>query len=352
MNSPYANRKLVLSEAEGSPLAPRPSPLAPRSSPLVSVIIPNCNGIAHLPTCLAALRTQTYAPLEIILVDNASSDQSQEFVRREFPEVRLISLRHNRVFAGAVNEGIRAARGEIIALLNNDTEADPHWLSELEAALCREPRAGMAASKLKLFERRAQLHNAGDSYGRDGMPINRGVWQVDHGQFDTDRFVFSACGGAGAYRKTLLDQIGLFDEDLVAYCEDVDLGWRAQLVGARCVYAPRAIVYHKLSASGGGPLASYFVGRNVIWVIAKDYPGSLWKKYWPRIIRAQLRITFDALQAWRGEAARARLRGQLAGLFGLPKMLRKRRMIQAQRTESDEYLEQLLSDEEREIRGN
>ena len=312
-------------------------------SPLVSVVIPSYNGMAHLPVCLSSLHAQRYQPLEIILVDNGSTDDSVAYVRREFSDVRIISLAQNQVFAGAVNTGIRAAAGSLIVLLNNDTEAEPDWLAELVMALQAEPRAGMAASKLRLFDRRELLHSAGDAYGRDGMPINRGVWQPDTGQFDHDSLVFAPCGGAAAYRRSMLDEIGLFDEDLVAYCEDVDLAWRAQLAGYLCVFAPRAIVYHKLSATGGGRLASFYVGRNVLWVIAKDYPGDLLRKYWPKIVRAQLLIIWNTLRAWRGEAARARLRGVVAGLWGLPRILRKRRAVQARRTVSADYLDGVIS---------
>jgi GT2 family glycosyltransferase len=311
-------------------------------SPLVSLIIPTHNGMAHLPVCLAAVRAQTYKPFETILVDNGSTDDSMAHVKREFPEVRIIALPANRVFAGAVNEGIRAAHGEIIVLLNNDTEAEPAWLAELVAALQSDPQAGMAASKMRLFDRRDVLHNAGDSYLRDGMPANRGVWQTDKGQFDADRYVFAPCGGAGAYRKTMLNEIGLLDEDLVAYCEDVDLGWRAQLAGYRCVYAPRAIVYHKLSATGGGKLSSFYVGRNVLWVIAKNYPAGLFRRYWTRIVAEQCQIALDALWAWRGEAARARLRGQFAGLLGLRRMHAKRKTTR--RRVDDAYIDGILRD--------
>jgi GT2 family glycosyltransferase len=299
--------------------------------------------MAHLPVCLATLRVQTYRPFETILVDNGSSDGSIEFVHREFPEVRVVPLERNAVFAGAVNEGIRAARGELIVLLNNDTEAEPDWLSELVSALCSDPQAGMAASKMRLFDRRDVLHSAGDGYRRDGTPVNRGVWEPDRGQFDSERYVFAPCGGAGAYRRAMLDEIGLLDEDLVAYCEDVDLGWRAQLAGWRCVYAPRAIVYHKLSATGGGKLSSYYVGRNILWVLAKNYPTGLLKRYWPQIVAAQCRVALAALRAGRGEAARARLRGQLAGLLGLRRMLAKRRAIQAKRRVGDDYLLRVIA---------
>jgi GT2 family glycosyltransferase len=136
----------------------------------------------------------------------------------------------------------------------------------------------------------------------------------------------------------MLDEIGLLDEDFFFSCEDVDLAWRAQLVGWRCRYTPAAVVYHKLKATGGGPTASYYDGRNFIYLIVKDYPGSLLRRTWPAVLRAQLRIGWEALRAWRGAAARARLRGQWAGLLGIPRLLRKRRQVMASRRVPDETL--------------
>jgi GT2 family glycosyltransferase len=155
--------------------------------------------------------------------------------------------------------------------------------------------------------------------------------------------VFSANGGSAAYRRAMLDRVGLLDDDFFFSCEDVDLAWRAQLAGWQAVYVPSAVVYHKLSASGGGVTASFHDGRNFIYVLAKDVPGCVWRRYWIQMIGGQLRITLDALRAWRGAAARARLRGQLAGLLGLPKMLRKRRGVQAARVVSDEYVFSILT---------
>jgi GT2 family glycosyltransferase len=312
------------------------------SNPKVSVIIPNWNGAHLLPTCLGSLRRQTLAQYEIIVVDNASQDNSLELLAREFPQVSVITLPRNLGFTGACNAGIRASHGEFVALLNSDTEADEHWLADVVAAFECHPEAGLVASKMLLFDRRDILHTAGDLYRLDGVPVNRGVWQRDEGQYDREEYVFSACGGSAAYRRAMLDQIGLLDDDFFFSCEDVDLSWRAQLAGWKCVFAPKAVVYHKLAATGGGPTASFYDGRNMIWVIAKNYPGSLWKRHWRDVLRAQLRITGQALRAWRGAAARARLRGQLAGLMGLPKMLRKRKAIQSCRRVSDDYLRQIL----------
>ena len=221
--------------------------------------------------------------------------------------------------------GPGTATGELLVMLNNDTEAEPGWLAALVATAEAHPRAGAIASKMLLFDRRDTLHNAGDLMGADGIPRNRGVWQVDRGQYDGDACVFGGCGGGVAYRRAAWEAAGGFDERLFMYLEDVDLAWRLQLLGWEAVFAPDARLYHRLSATGGGTLASYYTGRNTMWVIAKDMPGSLMRRNLGRILRAQGRITLDALKAWRGTAARARLRGQLAGLLGLPRVLGWRR---------------------------
>jgi GT2 family glycosyltransferase len=312
-------------------------------SPLISVVIPNWNGAHHLPTCLESLRHQTYPHVEVIVADNGSADESLELLAHDYPEVRVLALGENRGFTGACNAGMQVAQGEFVALLNNDTEANPRWLEEVIAAFERHPEAGIVASKMLLFDQRDTFHTAGDFYRVDGTPGNRGVWQKDVGQYDREEYVFSACGGSAAYRQTMLDQVGLLDEDFFFSCEDLDLAWRAQLVGWRCVYAPRAVVYHKLSATGGGVTASFYDGRNFIYLLLKDYPGDLWRIHWQAILRAQLRITVEALRAWRGAAARARLRGQLAGLVGIPKMLRKRQAVQRGRTVDQARLERILT---------
>jgi len=310
--------------------------------PLVSIVIPNWNGVHHLPTCLESLRCQTFRDFEVIVADNGSTDGSLELLACHYPEVQVLTLGENRGFAGACNAGIKSAQGEFVVLLNNDTETDPHWLDEIVAAFQRHPEAGIVASKMLLFDRRDIFHTAGDFYRVDGIPGNRGVWQRDEGQYDREEAVFSACGGSAVYQKAMLDQVGLLDEDFFFSCEDVDLAWRAQLACWRCVYAPCAVVYHKLSATGGGVTASFYDGRNFIYLLAKDYPGDLWRTHWRAILRAQLRITAEALRAWRGAAARARLRGQLAGLLGIPRMLRKRRTVQRSRTVDRSYLESIL----------
>lgn len=310
---------------------------------LLSIIIPNWNGARFLPVCLDSLAHQTYTSIEVLVVDNDSQDESKELLETRYPWVRLIALPENRGFTGACNAGMIAARGVYIALLNNDTEVDPNWAWAVVDAFERHPEIGSAASKMLLFDKRDHIHTAGDFFTRDGRAGNRGVWQRDEGQFDREEYVFSACGGSSVYRRAMLDQIGLLDDDFFFSGEDVDLGWRAQLTGWRCLYTPSAIVYHHLSATGGGVTSSYYDGRNSIFILVKNFPSSMWRRYGGLVLRAQFRLALEALRAWRGEAARARLRGMLAGLWGLPRMWRKRRKIQDARTVTIDYIDSILS---------
>lgn len=277
-----------------------------------SVIIANWNGARHLRVCLDSLRRQTHPDFEVIVVDNGSTDESVAMVQREYPDVQLLALPENYGFVVACNRGAALARGEVLVMLNNDTEAEPGWLEALCRALEAHPEAGAAASKLLLFDRRDTLHSAGDILGPDFMPANRGVWEVDRGQYDHDPWVFGACGGAAAYRRTVWEQLGGFDERLYMYLEDVDLAWRMQQAGWRTLFVPEARVYHHLSATGGGRIASYYVGRNTV-LLHRRY---LQPHQWLRALPGHARVVWQALRAWRGEAARARLLGIWHGLLG------------------------------------
>jgi GT2 family glycosyltransferase len=283
----------------------------------VSVVVPNYNGDRFLRDCLESLEKQTYARVECLVVDDASTDSSPNLVERDFSGMRLIRLERNRGFAHAANTGMRAAKGEIVALLNNDAAAAEDWVAQIVAGLDRHPEAGSIACKMVVWDRPNVINSAGDVFLRAGVPDSRGVWQVDEGQYEREEEVFGASGGACAYRRSMLDEIGLFDERFFMYCEDVDLAFRAQLRGYSCVYVPGAVVRHRVSATAGGPMASYYCGRNFLWVLAKDFPRAGWRRYWPRILATQLGLALAALRHGREPAARARLRGQIEGLVTL-----------------------------------
>ena len=316
--------------------------LRPTTPPFFSVVIPNYNGQRHLAGLFAALEKQTFSDFEVILADDASSDASVAYTEDAHPLVRVLTNRHNLGFVGNANAAVDAALGQVIVLLNNDTEPDPAWLAELAKSVCQHPDAAIVASKLLLYDQRERIHTTGDLMGLDGIPRNRGVWEEDRGQYDGQTEIFGGCGGAMAIRKDVWQALGGFDDDFWMYLEDVDFAFRAQLAGWKAVYAPAARVYHKLSSSGGDDLSSFYVGRNTLWTIAKNMPTALLLGNLPQIVAAQARIAIDALRHWRGTAARARLRGQLAGLVGLPAQLRKRRTIQQQRMLEDIELERRL----------
>ncbi len=305
--------------------------------PQISVVIPNYNGAALLPACLDSLRAQTLAAdrFEVIVVDDASYDDSLA-VLAHYPEVRVVRQPRNRRFAAAVNAGIAAAQGEMIALLNNDIAADPRWLEELANAAAAHPEYAAFASHIRLWREgvsdpladyaahpeMARLHSAGDYYGLNGVPNSRGVWQLEAGRYQQVEEVFGACAAAALYRHATLTDIAAdnpdnrpFDQRLVMYCEDVDVNLRLREHGYRTLYVSGAIVYHKLSATGGGALASYYVGRNIILLAARHWTAPMWSRYWGRFVGAQLRFTAEALRHLHEPAARARLRGQLVGLL-------------------------------------
>ncbi len=302
----------------------------------VDIIIPTYNGYRHLDHCLTALQAQTHEDVRVLVVDDASTDDTPERLRRDWPQVDLLVLPRNSGLVTAVNAGLALSDAEYVALLNNDTEPEPGWLAALVDALERHPNAAAVASKLLLFDQRDTFHAAGDTYARSGRPGNRGVWQRDVGQFECEEEVFGACAGAALYRRSALDDVAridgaILDPSFFMYCEDVDLSWRLRLRGYSIIYAPAAVVYHHLSATGGGPLASYYVARNTLNVIAKDLPGPLLWKNLPLIAADQARDAWRTLPHLREPAARARLRGILAGLRSAPLMLAKRRKIQRNR---------------------
>lgn len=309
----------------------------------VSLVIPTFNGAHLLATCLEAVARQTRPADETIVVDDASTDGTGALLAERFPWAQHLLLDRNLGFVGAVNAGIAASRGEIVALLNNDTETEPGWLEALVTPLEADYGVGSTASKLLLFDRRDHLQAAGDGYSTGGVPINRGAWTRDEGQFDSSVEVFGASGGAAAYRRSALDEAGGFDPWLVSYLEDTDLSWRLQLLGYGCRYVPEARVYHMVSASGGGVRPSYYCGRNFLLVLASDVPSGLLRKYWWDVVREQAAILLEALRHSREPAARARLRGLCAGGAGLPAALRRRRQVQALRRVPVEALDRLLT---------
>jgi GT2 family glycosyltransferase len=310
--------------------------------PRVTVVIPNWNGKRFLRLCLGSLRDQSFRGFETVLVDNGSTDGSRAFVGEHFPEVRVVPLGVNRGIAAAFNAGIEASDTEYVVLLNNDTEQNPGWLEALVRAAEDHPESGLFASRLVDFHDRRLLDGAGDAMRLSGLPYRLGHGERDGVRFGRAGYVFGACAAAALYRREMLDEVGLFDEDFVSYCEDGDLSFRAQLAGYRCFYVPGAVVYHMGSASTGGkrsPTATRLGSRNSWSLLVKNLPLSAVPLLLPFFIAGQLVRLVTA-------ASTGTLRAHLEGLAGawrhLPLMLQKRAEIQKRSKISDTEVRRLL----------
>jgi GT2 family glycosyltransferase len=243
---------------------------------LISVIILNYNGKDYIEECLDSVLDQTYEPLEIIVVDNASNDSSLEILKEKYSsKIKLIESNTNLGFAGGNNLALDYTKGEFIALFNNDAVADRRWIEEFMSAVNRcDGTFGMWASKILFYDDREIIDTAGHLIYPDGLNRGRGKGEKDKGQYDKEEEVFFPSGCAAIYRKEMLDIIGFFDPDFFAYGDDTDLGMKARIAGWKCIYVPKSVVYHHSSAASGkySPLKAYLVERNRLWVLIKYFP--------------------------------------------------------------------------------
>ncbi len=306
---------------------------------MISVVVVNWNRCELLRACLASLARQSCPAAEIIVVDNGSTDGSAEMAEREFGAL-VIRNAENRGFCAANNQGIRAARGKWIALLNNDAEADPGWLGALARVFENRPRLGMAASKILVHEDPRRIDKAGHLIWPDGQNRGRGTGALDCGQFDTLEEALWPDGCAAMYRKSMLEEIGGFDEDFFAYGDDAELGMRARLAGWQCLYVPDAVVRHRRGATLGldSSRRLKLIERNRVLLAAKLFPWRLLllngAYYLARLaagLRASREGTGDVAHfpGWTGKwkIARALIAGDLEALVLLPRILRKRAAV-------------------------
>ena len=310
--------------------------------PDISVAVVNWNRRDYLRACLTSLAGQRDANFEVIVVDNGSSDGSAEMARSEFG-VRVIANAANRGFCAANNQAFAAARGEFIALLNNDAEAAPDFLANLRRAFDAAPNIGMAAAKVLVWEdprRIDRIDKVGHLIYPDGQNRGRGTGEIDRGQYDRVEECLWPDGCAAMYRKAMLEAIGGFDEDFFMFADDAELGLRGRIAGWRCLYMPGAVVRHHRGASldAASPKRIFLIERNRVLLAAKLFPWSLLvlNSYY---FALRLASGLAAAAGGKGEMARfpglanklrlacTILRADLAALRLLPRMLRKRREV-------------------------
>jgi GT2 family glycosyltransferase len=307
----------------------------------VSIIVVNWNGESLLGNCLASLFQQTYSKREIILVDNGSTDRSVQFVKDNFSDVKLVELSENRGFTGGNLEGAKLAAGEFIALVNNDTRADERWLASLVQPMLEDACIGICGSKL-LLDKGDRINSAGIGLTTAGVGFDRGYGE-EAAAYSSLEPVFGSCAAAVLYRRAMLNEIGFFDDDFFLYGEDVDLSFRAQLAGWKCLYVPSAVVYHRLNATAGrlSDVHVYHHTRNLEFVWIKNMPTALMLRFaHHKLIQEVGAFCYLCLRhgKWRSF-----FRAKRDALMTLPGMLRKRREIQRRRTVSNAYIKGLLT---------
>jgi GT2 family glycosyltransferase len=300
----------------------------------VSLIILNRDGEDLLDDCLHSVKQQTFTDFEVIFVDNGSTDGSLDRVQKLLPETKCVALKENTGFARGNNLGMEQAEGDFVVLLNNDTQLDERFLEELVRVAESDSRVGMVAPKiLNFFERRRIDSVGGLIICRDGLAQGRGRGEQDEGQYDELREILLPSGCAALYRREMLAEIGMFDEEFFIYCEDTDLGLRARWAGWKALSAPRAVVYHKYSGFSGAysPFKLYLVERNHFLLAAKNFP-CWWLVQLPLWSICRYLLMAAAVFSGKGKGAagqtgallKAFLRGHLAALWRAPAALLRR----------------------------
>ncbi len=243
--------------------------------PLISVIIVNYNGLHFLKEMMPTLMNQSLQDFEVILIDNASKDGSLEYLESCYPHVHLIKNSENFGFT-ANNQGMKIARGKYVVLINNDTILDHNFLCELVKPADVNPQVGMVAPKVLITDKPELIDSVGMNIYPDGMSRQRGRLEESI-KYTKEEEIFVPSGCAGLYRKEMLGEIGYFDEDFFAYCEDTDLGMRGRIAGWKAELCPNALIYHYGSGSSGkfSPFKAFLVERNHFWVAIKNFPISV-----------------------------------------------------------------------------
>ena len=307
-----------------------------------SVIIPNWNGLDVIEKCINSVLNSSLAPLEIIVVDNGSKDDSAELIKSKFPEIKLIELKKNIGFAGGVNVGIKAAKGDYVFLLNNDAELEKDAIKELISTAIKE-KSDITQSVI-LTDNGKLIDSVGDEYSIWGLPYPGMRNQPSNKVPKKDKEIFSASGGASLYKKSLFDEIGYFDEDFFAYYEDVDLSMRARMVGKKIVLSSKAVVHHKMNHTSNKipGFGREMAIKNSLYLYWKNIPFPLSLKILPRFIYCNLRMTGAAVT--KGHPIIA-IKAHIIAIVHFPSMMIKRHQIQTNKKLLSAELEKLLSKE-------
>jgi len=312
--------------------------------PAVAVAVLNFNGKHYLKDCLASLAQQSYGNYSVYVIDNGSTDASVDFVKKEFPWVRIIAFDRNYGFAEAYNRAIEMLQFDFVALLNNDVAVDSGWLEKLVEEILKDENIAACGSKILLYRDRGRLNHAGGKFTLIGGGYDMGLCEKDSEEYNRGGYVGCVCGAAMLVRRDAFIRLGGFDRDFFAYFEDTDFCWRAWLYGFRVVYVPSSIVYHKFGGSWGSVYGGYrvYLGeRNRLLTVFKNFEAI-------RLLRAMILSAFfvsvrlvGAVRRGRVDNVSAVLKADLWLPLNLRKVLVKRALVQGRKKVSNATLERL-----------
>jgi GT2 family glycosyltransferase len=307
-----------------------------------TVILVTWNNLKLTAECLKSLQKQNFKDFKILLLDNASTDQTPEFIKVKFPSVQVIKLKKNLGFSKAVNEGIKISNTEYIILINNDTVLDKNFISYLIKFLDKNKKYCACTSKMINMSDRKTIAAAGDFMNDVGQSFSRGLGDgID--KWDKPDEVFLITGGASIFRRKVFEDVGYFDEDFFIYGEDTDWCFRAQLMGYKFFYEPKAIIFHHCKASSEkiNKIIDYFHYRNMKIIIIKNFPLKLFFKKWRfiKIPLVQLHMAFYLLI--QGNFFQV-LSADFWIIKNIFKLIKKRNLIQAKRKVTVNYINNWL----------
>ena len=313
--------------------------------PFVSIIVLNYNGKHFLKNCFLSLQLTNYpkASYEVLLIDNGSKDGSAEYVAKEFPWVRIVVLEQNFGFGGGNNRGVKFAKGEYIAFLNNDTEVTEDWLSELVQASI-DYSIPICSSKTLFMENHRLIDYSGGKFAINGRGYSIAFRKADDGKTECS-FTGYPCATSMLIKADIFNRLGGFDEDYFACLDDTDLGWRAWLLGHKTLSCPASVVYHEVGGTAGkgrlSPLKAFHGTKDPIITILKNlelkniFSGILLE------LSYDLAEVFLLLKSGNLECVKMKVKAYSWLFKNLSHILKKRHLIQSKRVISDHWLQNM-----------
>jgi len=303
------------------------------STSLVSIIIVNWNGLQYLNNCFESLINQNYKNYEIVFVDNGSNDVSIEFIMNNYPQTIIIENKENLGFAEANNQGVNASSGEYVLFLNNDTTVTENFMIELVNILDNNINVGACQSKFLLMDNPNILDATGSFMTPTGFLSHDGICEVDTGQYDQTREIFSAKGACMLVRRSVLDKVGVFDKDFFAYFEETDLCWRIWLAGYKIIFVPDSVIYHKMGGTTTQmhlPFIEYHSFKNRICSLSKNLNLVNLIKIMPIHIISCIGICVLYIFMWKPRNAVAIIKAIGWNIMNISSTLEKRNVVQNQ----------------------